>query len=243
MRIGLLILAILLMGDLTAQLNCKTLKGQFGDSVICYHSGGQRSTVEFRDSDQFNYRTFYAFDTKGNKIFEGGHGYRHGGGSLDVTYHSNGCVNSVRSTFQPDGGIQYYDVTTYFNEDGSFNRREDNSPDRTFTTPIEMTPEEHMEQTIYEKESVQLVLKNLTGKKVKILLMSVKDPNDRRVIEIRNGKEYSLGYFEKKRNKNLLFDYYRMEILPARKPFKTVFLTDDQLRTKEKEVTLILRLD
>jgi len=34
-----------------------------------------------------------------------------------------------------------------------------------------------------------------------------------------------------------------MEILPSRKPFKTVFLTDDQLRTKEKEVTLILKLD
>jgi hypothetical protein len=126
-----------------SQLNCKTLNGQFGDSVICYHAGGQISTVEFKDSDQFNYRTFYAFDTKGNKIFEGGHGYKHGGGSLDLNYHSNGCLYTARATFQPDGGIQYYDVTTYFNEDGSFNRREDNSLDSPLTTTFQISPEEY----------------------------------------------------------------------------------------------------
>lgn len=243
MRIWIIVFFIISVSDIFAQLNCKTLNGQFGDSVVCFHSVGQKSTVEFRDSESFNYRTFIAFDTKGNKIFEGGHGYRHGGGSLDVNYHSNGCLSSARSTFQPDGGIQYYDVTTYFKEDGSFDRREDNSPDRTIIMPVEISPQEYMEQTVYEKESVQFVLKNLSGRKLKLLLISRKDPNDKRIIVLRKNREYSIGYFEKKVKNYGIFDQYQIEVLPIGKPIKTLFISDEQIKTKEKEVTLIIRAD
>lgn len=243
MKTWIIVFFILSVSDLSAQLNCKTLKGQFGDSVVCFHSGGQKSTVEFKDSESFNYWTFFAFDTKGNKIFEGGHGYRHGGGSLDVTYYSNGCLRSARSTFQPDGGIQYYDETTYFREDGTFERKEDNSPDRTFIMPVEISPQEYMEQIVYEKESVQYVLKNLSGSKLKVLLISKKDPNDKRIIVLRKNKEYSIGYFENTVRSNGVFDLYQIEVLPVGKPVRTLFISDEQIKTKEKEVTLIIRAD
>ncbi|MFN5846221.1 MAG: hypothetical protein ACK46O_10975 [Flavobacteriia bacterium] len=243
MRILVSFLFIFLIGAVDAQLNCKTFKGKFGDSIVCFHSGGQKSTLEYRYSESFNYWIFIAFDTKGNKIFEGGHGYRHGGGSLDVNYHSNGCISRVRSTFQPDGGIQYSDVTAYFNEDGSFKSREDNSPDRTTLMPVEISPQKHMEQTVYEKESVQFVLKNLTGRKLNIYLISKKDPNDRRIIVLRKNKEYTIGYVERESEKFGIFDQYQIEVLPIGKSIKTLFITDDQIKTREKEVTLIIRVD
>jgi hypothetical protein len=54
----------------------------------------------------------------GNKVLETGHGLLHGSASLDVKYHSNGAIKSARRTFQPDGGIQHYDATTFYHVTG-----------------------------------------------------------------------------------------------------------------------------
>jgi len=147
MRILVSFLFIFLIGAVDAQLNCKTFKGKFGDSIVCFHSG------------------------------------------------------------------------------------------------VEISPQKHMEQTVYEKESVQFVLKNLTGRKLNIYLISKKDPNDRRIIVLRKNKEYTIGYVERESKKFGIFDQYQIEVLPIGKSIKTLFITDDQIKTREKEVTLIIRVD
>lgn len=227
------------------QLECKTLKGRFGDSTVCYHENKRVSTIDYPDREADHYKQFIAYDNKGNKIFEGGHGYRHGGGSLDVKYFGNGCVSSVRSTFQPDGGIQHYDVTTYFNEDGSFNRREDNSWDKqvtffTYTTPTEETP---VNKTVQKVDSVNYILKNSSGKKLKILVSSLKDPSNNEVIILRKNGERSLGVFERMQKKNGVYQHLRIDVLPEKKKFRTVIVSDDQLASAEKEYLVIVHID
>lgn len=227
------------------QLKCKTLKGRFGDSTICFHENKRVSTIDYPDSEADQYKHFLAFDANGNKLFEGGHGYRHGGGSLDVKYFGNGSVSSVRSTFQPDGGIQHYDVTTYFNEDGSFNRREDNSWDKqltffTYTTPTEETP---VNKTVQKVDSVNYILKNSSGKKLKILVSSLKDPILKEVIVLRNNKERSLGVFERVQKKNGVYVHLRLDVLPEKEKFRTVIVSDDQLTSAEKEYLVIIHID
>jgi hypothetical protein len=227
------------------QLKCKTLKGRFGDSTVCFHENKSVSTIDYPDREADSYKHFLAYDNKGNKIFEGGHGYRHGGGSLDVKYYDNGCISSVRSTFQPDGGIQHYDVTAYFNEDGSFNRREDNSWDKqvtyfTYTTPTTETP---VNNPIQKVDSVNYILKNSSGKKLKILVSSLKDPALKEVIVLRNNKERTLGVFERLQKKNGVYEHLRIDVLPEKNKFRTIIVSDDQLTSNEKEYLVIVHID
>lgn len=226
------------------QLNCKKLKGRYGDSTVCYHQSGTKSTIEFHDRENDRYQWFIAYDVKGNKIFEGGHGYRHGGGSLDVKYHSNGSVSSARSTFQPDGGIQHYDVTTFFAEDGSFIHREDNSWDRQLTVqPYVHQPREDEKTVEKVKDSIQYLLKNTTKQTIKVLLIDSKNNEIRRVEVIKRNKVLDLGKFEKKKNSNGVFEYYRIELLPGKKKVRTVLISDENLKTEQKEYMIFIELD
>jgi hypothetical protein len=245
MKIPLLLISVLSFSFFAqSQLNCKKLKGRYGDSTVCFHQSGTKSTVEFHDRENDRYQWFIAYNVKGNKIFEGGHGYRHGGGSLDVKYHSNGSISSVRSTFQPDGGIQYYDVTAYFAEDGSFIRREDNSWDRQLTIQPYVHHSVETEKPVHEvRDSIQYLLKNTTKHKIKILLVDTKNSDIRRVEIIRRNKVIDLGTFEKKRNLNGLFDYYRIEILPANSKGRIILISNEALSNSKKEYMVFIEIE
>ncbi len=249
MKLSVLLIPIFIFPFFSqSQLNCKKLKGRFGDSTVCFHQSGGKSTIEFHDRENDRYQHFIAYDSKGNKIFEGGHGYRHGGGSLYVNYHSNGTISSARSTFQPDGGIQYYDVTTYFAEDGSFIRREDNSWDRQVTIPTyvhqpkeEEKPKEKPVEKL--KDSIQYLIKNTTKHTIKVLLIDAKNNENRMVEVIKRNKVLDLGKFEKKKNANGIFDYYRIEVLPGKRNSRILLINDDKLKTENKEYMVFIELE
>jgi len=201
-----------------AQLKCKTIKTTFGDSTICFHQSGSISTIEFNDRENDRYKQFFTFDVNGNKIFEGGHGYRHGGGSLDVKYYSNGCVSSIRSTFQPDGGIQHYDATTYYNEDGTFNRKEDNSWDRMLIHEPLYTPT-HQPTKIQDVKidtfSVQIL--NLSAFSQRILIIDVKNPENNKIVKIKKNQKVEVGTFISENLKSEINASYKFEVLPHKK--------------------------
>lgn len=245
MKTPILLIFLLFLSFLSySQLNCKKLNGRFGDSTICYHQSGSKSTIEFHDRENDRYQWFIAYDVKGNKIFEGGHGYRHGGGSLDVKYHTNGSISSVRSTFQPDGGIQHYDVTTFFAEDGSFIRREDNSWDRQLTIQPYVHQQKETEKPVEKhRDSIQYLLKNTTKHTIKILLIDAKNSDNRRVEIIKRNKVFDLGKFEKKKNSNGVFEHYRIEILPGKKKVRTILISDENLKTDQREYMIFIELD
>lgn len=223
MRIFLLFLVFFpLVGF--SQLNCKTIKVAKGDSVRCFHQNGKVATITYPDRTWDRYTYTEIFDQYGNKVYTGSQGYRHGGGSLYLKYHSNGAVSSARSTFQPDGGIQYHDVTTYFNEDGTFLREEDNSlhthhrvitiPEPHYTPPNDIKPVET--KVVQPKvDSVRLMIRNTTGKKVQVLV-NRKGSAERKLVKL-GKKEVLLGSYLPLKNEQDPLKYFDLILIPGRK--------------------------
>jgi hypothetical protein len=61
-----------------------------------------------------------------------------GHGSVDVEYYPSGAIKKAHATSQPDGGIQYGDITHYFDEIGNVTSvvdLSDDGPGRMITTP------------------------------------------------------------------------------------------------------------
>jgi hypothetical protein len=117
MKTILFILLIITHNQLLfAQLNCKTTSQSDGSAVNkCFHKNGKVSTVETWDKDKRN-GTLKGFNNQGKELFS--HNLRHYGGhaSAQITYFPNGQVKSIYYSDAPDGGIQYYNSTTQFNE-------------------------------------------------------------------------------------------------------------------------------
>lgn len=134
-----------------AQLKCKTTKDVQGETIICYHANGKKSTVILKDSKEYHWSKLKVYDNVGNEIYSKEYGYKWGSSGVDLKYYPNGQVQSARYTMQPDGGIQHYDVKTVFKEDGKFDHEEDNSwgndglrhvttPPYTQTPPVRVEP-------------------------------------------------------------------------------------------------------
>jgi hypothetical protein len=193
-----------------------------GDSVLCYHQNGRISTVTYPDADAYsmNYRYTIVYDQKGNEVYRGGQGYKHGGGSLYLKYYANGAVSSARSTFQPDGGIQYHDETTYFNEDGTYLRKEDNSrnthnptvfsPVTVFTTQPPQTP-----PPAPKVDSVEVFIKNTTGKRISILIQA-KSAKEKTLIHVKK-KEVSIGKYLPIKGNHDPASYFDLIVIPDKK--------------------------
>ena len=100
-----------------AQLNCKT--NSFNTDIIttCFHKNGQKSTVETWDKDKRDGK-IQGFDLNGKELFTyylrtfGGHASAH------LSYFSNGQVQKIEYSSAPDGGIQFYQDSRKFNENG-----------------------------------------------------------------------------------------------------------------------------
>jgi hypothetical protein len=145
---------------------------------IKYHKNGKISTksVIFQDDIYWGYAK--AYNQKGEEIYSMGTRRAGGHGSVDFYYFDNGAVSKAHYTSQPDGGIQWGDVTHYFDEEGNITNIEDNSSDMYGHPRLQITYEPQFEYKenpikqevvpcaeIYETE-VHVI--NLSGKSITI---------------------------------------------------------------------------
>jgi hypothetical protein len=218
MKKGYLIILLLInFAPVWSQLNCHTIKIFSGDSTICFHQKGSISTITFPSKQHERYYHFQAFDLNGNKVLETSHGVLHGSASLDVKYHANGAIKSARRTFQPDGGIQHYDATTFYHEDGTFSHEEDNSWDRQLTVPVyDPSPIVHSKEE-EKKEKIEIQLLNLTASKQRVLVVNVKNPLLNKIVRIKRNQRLVVDTVEGKALNFKLEDYCRFEVLPKKR--------------------------
>lgn len=133
----LLTLPILVFALCSQGQNLRTKKYEkdSGYVEIVYFPSGKISTIKLTPKQMYSRIDGYAraYNLQGKQIYHktistvGGHG------STTFAYYPNGVIQSVRSTFQPDGGIQHYDATRYYDDKGNFTHEEDNSWDRQVT--------------------------------------------------------------------------------------------------------------
>lgn len=104
---------------LFAQLNCKTMNQSDGSTWSkCFHQNGKVSTLETWDKEK-RFGNLKGYNNQGKELFS--HGLRTIGGhaSAQLSYFPNGQVKSIYFSDAPDGGIQFYNATTTFDEVGN----------------------------------------------------------------------------------------------------------------------------
>lgn len=102
----------------SAQLKCKTTNQSDGSTIKqCFHQNGKVSTLESWDKDK-RFGAIKGYTNEGKELFS--HGLRSVGGhaSVSLAYFPNGQVEKVEFSDAPDGGIQFYNSTTRFDEKG-----------------------------------------------------------------------------------------------------------------------------
>jgi hypothetical protein len=110
-----------------AQYGTKTYIKDGRQWTVSYFTAGQKSTeVSYAESDS-RWKKITAYDRTGHVIYETNYGQRYGSSHVDVRYYPDGAVYRTHYTMQPDGGIQYTDITTYYAPDGKVDHEEDNS--------------------------------------------------------------------------------------------------------------------
>lgn len=238
--------SLLCFSESLAQLKCKTLKGKFGDSTTCFHLNGKVSTIDFTGSESDRYRHFIAYDSKGNEMYKAEHGCWHGCGSLDVKYYPNGSIQSARKTFQPDGGIQHYDNTSFFNEDGTFNHEEDNSWD-TMHERIEVVPVENTKQSrkqvkseVKAVDSLICIVKNTNPYKVELLVANPGDFSKKRIVKIKKHQEINLGSYLPTSGKEDPLLYFDIDIIPSKRSKRTHFIFQTDFKSENNRYLYIV---
>ncbi len=102
-----------------AQLKCKSTNQSDGSTIKqCFHQNGKISTLENWDKDK-RFGTIKGYNNQGKELFS--HSLRSIGGhaSVSLTYFPNGQVEKVYFSDAPDGGIQFYNSTTRFDDKGN----------------------------------------------------------------------------------------------------------------------------
>lgn len=110
---------VLIALGVNAQLSCKTkVLGDGSSEKTCLHKNGKVSTKETWDKDQ-RFGTIVVYSNSGVELFNrslrkvGGHA------SAYIEYFTNGQVSKIDFSDAPDGGIQFYNSTTKFDEAGN----------------------------------------------------------------------------------------------------------------------------
>jgi hypothetical protein len=107
-----------------AQLNCKTKQLPTGIETSCLHANGKTSTLETWDTDK-RWGKLKAYTNSGKELFSyelrkvGGHA------SVYLSYHTNGQVKKAEYSSAPDGGIQFYNIISEYDEAGNQTRYTD----------------------------------------------------------------------------------------------------------------------
>lgn len=112
---------------LSAQQATKTFTRKDTVWTISYFTSGQKSTEIYNLVSDSRWHQLRAYDKTGKVIYERSYGQKHGSSGVSLKYHPNGAIYTAHYTMQPDGGIQYYDVTSYFTPEGKLDHEEDNS--------------------------------------------------------------------------------------------------------------------
>ncbi len=120
MKLYSIFLLVILGNTGNAQLNQKQVEKAEGTYVYCYHKNGKLSTEEFRNSSSQYMASGYAkaFDNTGKEIYNQPTSRSGLLSSVIFVYYENGAVKSAEYNSHPDGGIQWYKKTTYFDESG-----------------------------------------------------------------------------------------------------------------------------
>ncbi len=107
------------------QLNCKTsVNAQSGKEKKCFHRNGKISTLEVWDKTGRE-GNMKGFDPWGKELFSYGLRSFAGHSSVYTTYYANGQLQKAEYSSAPDGGIQYYRIIHYFDEQGHETGRQD----------------------------------------------------------------------------------------------------------------------
>lgn len=146
MRASLLLVLLLLSGPvLRAQGRVRTIETDSGRVVLHYFTTGQVSTREWTDKEGRFGRSL-AYKRDGTVIVD--HHTRRiaGHASVHFSYHPNGAVSRSEFSDAPDAGIQWYESTTTFDDQGNrtgFSEQGHDDlhviphPGTTFTAPVE----------------------------------------------------------------------------------------------------------
>lgn len=104
---------------LFAQLDCKTVAQSDGSTVKkCFHKNGTISTIETWDKYK-RFGNLKVFNNQAKELFSCGLRTIGGNASAELIYFPNGQVEKIYYGDAPDGGIQYYNSTTQFDESGN----------------------------------------------------------------------------------------------------------------------------
>ncbi len=243
MKTFYLLFVILFSNQTFAQLACKKLKGRGGDSTVCYHKNGKVSSIDFETVEHERYFEFRAYDSNGNESLKANHGYLHGGASLDVTYYDNGAIRTARKTFQPDGGIQHYDATSFFNEDGTFHHEEDNSWDKELILhhpPIYDFPEPKKAVVEPKIDTVYVYIKNASSRKIEILVNKKAGVNQSEKFVLKKQSEQAIGYFISQGKNEKVEELWDIYVIPSRKTVSIKRIVAPELSSKNKQVLLFI---
>ena len=125
---------------------------------IHYHKNGKISTKSVIFQDEIIWGYAKAYNKKGEEIYSMGTRRCAGNASVDFYYYEDGSVSKAHHTSHPDGGIQWGDITHYFDQDGNITNIEDNSSDMYGHPQIQIMPDpnfEYKEETQVKQEVVQ----------------------------------------------------------------------------------------
>src|SRR5574343_1800777 len=244
MKALFLLLVILFSSQSFGQLACKKLKGRGGDSTVCYHKNGKVSTIDFETVEHDRYFEFRAYDVNGSEVLKANHGYLHGGASLEVAYYENGAIRTARKTFQPDCGIQHYDATSFFNEDGTFNHEDDNSWDKQliiYNPPIYDFPEPKKAVVEPKSDTVYVYLKNASSRKLEVLVIKQKGSEVSEKIVVKPRTEQAFGYFISQGKNEKVEDLWDVYLIPSKKTHKIKRISAPELSSKKKKVIVFMK--
>lgn len=97
--------------------------------TIRYHSNKKISTKQVNLTNDLNWGYAKAFDRNGKEIYVMYTRNVAGHSSVDFYYYPSGAVEKAHFSSHPDGGIQWSDITHYFDENGKVTNVIDNSSD------------------------------------------------------------------------------------------------------------------
>jgi hypothetical protein len=150
--------------------------------IITKHTNGKIATKKVKLTNDIIRGYAKAFDKTGKVIYNEEIRNYAGHSSVDFYFYANGAVEKAHYGAHPDGGIQWSDITHYFDENGNLLRIEDNSSDEfghyrihvdpryladTIRQPVKVIQLEQKQEVIACAEIYQteFYLINATGKK------------------------------------------------------------------------------
>jgi hypothetical protein len=123
--LGLIIAICLAFGAHSQQ--SKTINTSDSTIEIYQYKTGKRSAdIRYAKASSY-WKRVNVYDIHGEIVYTRDYGRKWGSSHVELKFRPEGGVSTARYTMQPDGGIQYFDVTTYFTGDGKVDHEEDRS--------------------------------------------------------------------------------------------------------------------